>query len=279
MKKVFLLLMVGMVSSATGLDANAEGAPSYSMTKEEALEMYSEIFSFERIAREVDTGTTYRLAKDLSEVTADHVLGALLRKNASMVHYLLGQTGISETEKQEALQDPSFPEAYVEALRRDDTFTDIWLGVVHRHLVAQGGGLANYSPAPKQRISEDEVIKIAVRFVYPDLMNEDGSIAAHVCSGLNGLYDYPHRNPQIEALAYSALSRRYDGESSEMGNVIPRALRLANQLDLSTDKDVALRRAQGLVWGALFSAPEFRRTIQVEYERIGHLLGLDIAGK
>lgn len=80
----------------------------------------------------------------------------------------------------------------------------------------------------------------------------------------------------VEALVYSAIASELHVDDSPVQRRIQYALELARDLGLSTDEEVAIARAQGVVWAVLKESPEFRKALSRQYRRVGVLLPISI---
>ncbi|MCG8459546.1 MAG: hypothetical protein MI919_24975 [Holophagales bacterium] len=121
-----------------------------------------------------------------------------------------------------------------------------------------------------------ELLRIAVRLVYPDKILGDGTFQVHICTAFHGLEDLEARDPYLEALAYSALVREIRRQPSPLLRRVSAAAKQAEDLRLTGDESVVLSRAQGVVWGALLGSSELRAALRREHERVGHLLPISI---
>ncbi|HEX8903814.1 MAG TPA: hypothetical protein VF771_03175 [Longimicrobiaceae bacterium] len=167
---------------------------------------------------------------------------------------------------------------YDSLLRHDSAYNAAITATAGRYLASRGKSLAGYDPArPLPVVSMDEVVRVAVRFFYPDVIQPDGTILTHVCVNLNGVRDLrgPH-HPALEAFLFDAIFQATDpgmpleAEWKRIGAEMNRA-------GLSGDTTVLLGRAQGFFWSRMEPSPVLRQTIRAEYERRRDFLPFVIA--
>jgi hypothetical protein len=230
----------------------------------EVKALYPELFVAERTKR----GS---VSVDVAAPPETHPLAGLLRDGEYVVQYLHGLNGIAADDLRRAAAAPSFPDSYFELLRSDVVFTNAFLEVVHRFLLADGGGIRDYAPAQVRQVELRTALNTAVRFVYPDGIVE-GRLRTHICSAFNGLADLRgDRDVFLEALVYSTIFREVHKESPLMDRILA-ATALAESLDLSTDDATTITRAQGVVWGHLRESDELASFLKEEFDRIGSVL-------
>ena len=193
-----LVTTIAIVGVATAGPAPSRHAASQlSITVSEAKDLYSEIFEFEAIPIPGEGEQTYGISSKLAELDDPHPLASLLQDAGHLVRYMLGETGISMADRRAAAASAEFPGPYLELLKRDERFSSIFLPLVDLHLRQNGGGVEGLPNSGTGDFGTVDVLNVAVRFIYPDGIEPDGSIRAHICSGINGLADMTYRSPFV----------------------------------------------------------------------------------
>jgi hypothetical protein len=140
---------------------------------------------------------------------------------------------------------------------------------LHRSGVPVDPALLN---VPRDTVSLDKVMSVAVRFFYPDTIIDD-RIYTHVCVGLNAVGELPSRNLALEATAFSAIMAQLRlGDSTQMYTDLHSARDLMARLDSPGPDEVRLLRAQGVTWGAMFRSGGLRQVLLAEVQRMSGLL-------
>ena len=167
----------------------------------------------------------------------------------------------------------SLTEEFSRRLAADSQFNAVVLPTIAAHLqrsgVSVGPALLH---ASRDTISLDKAMSVAVRFFYPDRIINDG-IYTHVCTELNAVKDLPSRNLAFEATVFAAIMAQLRlGESTEMYTDLHSARVLMARLDAPGPEEVRLKRAQGVMWGAMFQSAGLREVLLAEVQRMNGLL-------
>ncbi len=168
---------------------------------------------------------------------------------------------------------------FVRRLAADSQFNSIAVpaiaGYLRRHAVPVS------LPVPAARIDTipvESAVAVAVRFFYPDFIMQ-GHIMTHVCSVFNAVRELAHRNPALEALAYSAImGDLLRGDSSRIGADFGPATELMNSLDSGAPDSVRLARAQGAMWAAMARSTRLREVLMAEADRSRDALPFVLSG-
>lgn len=257
-----------------GSAVHAEG---FFLTVDEIKGFYPEIFDARPNRVPGSDALRGTVSVDIAEVPEGNPLAPLITENPHLIRYVLSSRSLAEEDLQAAVRMSDFPGYYFELLRNDAAFNSTFLEIVDRYLRGRGGGVPDYQGRSGRRVAFDDVLDTAVRFVYPSFIDEEGNVGAQICSGINGLADLAlEPDPFLEALVYSAIAAELHVGDSPVQKKISYALALARDLSLSTDEEIALARAQGVVWAVLKESPEFRESLRRQYERIGVLLPISI---
>ena len=265
------IIIALLLACAVGLQAETHGP---TLTPDEVRGYYRDLFVIEKVQRPGSDGPV--VSTEVAELPADHPLADLTSNFLFLLEYILKLAEVPDEVENAALADLSFPDSYLAALRQDDAFDAAVFEIVSRFMRGNGGVVQDSTPAPVRTFSEAQLLRVAVRFIYPDNLSANGNIGVHYCSVFNGLSDLKVRDPYLEALAYSAIIEELHLEPSSLVAGVSASLKLAKELELSGEESIVLSRVQGLVWGDLMRSAEFRSMLQREYERVGYLLPISI---
>lgn len=277
------LIAPASAEAAPGLHADAvrrAALPADTLTVDEVKRSYDEIFAVERDGQ----GRTYfALGEGEPVLPADHPLADLVRGNEFFFSYIIRNwTGLDDGAMAAFASDAAvFPENVYAALREDSLLSRVFLPIVARFLESRGGKLIGYQAGDEPTaVPMERALNVAVRFFYPDGVEDDGSLTAHVCVGINGLLDLEGpRDPYLEALAYLAINKEM--LDSRYG-VVERFLEVykeVNALALSTDDETKVVRAQGAMWAGMQGSSELRTALLEEESRITAWLPIRIEGR
>ena len=122
-----------------------------------------------------------------------------------------------------------------------------------------------FKDRPKLAISQLQTY--AAKFFYPDSIRPDGSIQTHICVGFNGFRDATRaRNLMLEAVAYSVINEHVMIPRDPLLHVLDSGLEMCSLLNLSSDNNVKLLRAQGVVWAVAAQNAYLRSILQQMYD-------------
>jgi len=132
----------------------------------------------------------------------------------------------------------------------------------------------------RRRVPVDTAVKVATRFFYPDILTPAGEIWTHVCTVINAVRELPRRDPALEALAFSAISKDIMLENSRIEPDFRPARRLINELDSpGATKEVRLSRAQGVMWATMARSALLRDLLMAEAAREREILPFELEGR
>lgn len=167
-----------------------------------------------------------------------------------------------------------------EGIVNDAAFNDVVLPAIAAYLRASGVPVdPEIALPPKRAIAMDTIVKRAVRFFYPDILDATG-IHTHVCTQLNAIRELPERDPALEAMAFSAIMTDLQRDSSVIEHDFSAAIARMKELDAPGAADsVRLRRAQGVMWGLMSESTELRTLLAAEARRESAILPFVITAR
>ncbi|GEM_PF-4663163 len=136
-----------------------------------------------------------------------------------------------------------------------------------RYLYSKGYKIEGFSPGEIKEYTMDEILPIAVRFVYPSEILKDGRIRLHICAFINALKDYRERNLLLEGFVFQVIMGRQRGEKGNVLGNLKRYVDLVRSLKFSPGNERELYRAQGALWMLLLRDKYFRDAFVRAYEK------------
>jgi hypothetical protein len=225
---------------------------------------YDDIFAFE--IKKIDGRTFYTML--VKTLPPSDPLAGFVNVHDLFLNYLQ----VNGAKCGDLLTDGVSPEEFqagcLDRMRSSTAIDAALLPALDRYLRGRSGGLEGYQSGPPASITMDELMRVAVRFFYPDTVLPDGSIQAHVCVGLNGMKDLPEpRRLAVEAFAADVILHDMKSPKHPLQDEFSDALQRVIKLGLSSDPEVRLTRVQGALWGSLAQSRRLRRTLRREYDR------------
>lgn len=164
-------------------------------------------------------------------------------------------------------------------LLRDTLFNALAMRAAAAYLGETGSRLAGPRPTVTPRIVRlDDVMRLAVRFFYPDAVLPSGMVQGHVCVGINGVKDFGRgRDVPVEAFIYSAINRELARGSSPLWAEFVQVLREINRMALSSDTTTRVARAQGAMWARMAQSALLREALLREFRERRAALPFEIA--
>ena len=262
---MLLILAISLIASPTEI------------TVEQIKDDYATIFSASMYT--VEGGRFVVNELGVNELPTDHLLAELTNRHTRFLEYLIQHgTGITFEQKKILWADSlHFGENFIALLEEDSTFNANFLPVVDTYLAARDIELVGYESVPQKRaVSIEEATNVAIRFFYPDAI-QDGTIISHVCLGINGIKDLEGgRDIVLEAFAFSTIFENLEKPEYKLRREWERAKGLMNRLNLSSDEDIRLIRAQGVMWGHMYQSEGLRQALLDGSRRMAEVLPFKI---
>jgi hypothetical protein len=252
--------------------------PADTISTSELHTLYARIFRPER--GEYEGQFYYSLSVDADSLLPEHPLTGFVRENEHFLLYLaLHATQPSFTELVE--DEPSLfllKQRYQQRTVADPVFSRVIAPTLARYLSRHNIVLAGVEvPAAVPEHDLRTVIDVAARFFYPDAVLPDGRLQSHICVGVNGMLDYVgERDLVLEAFAFSAVFRDLLASKHDVEQDYRKAKALMNSMNLSSDPQVRLARAQGVMWGAMVGSERLRSVLLEEVQHKQSYLPLAI---
>jgi hypothetical protein len=135
-------------------------------------------------------------------------------------------------------------------------------------------GLISFTGQSKKNFTLEQMKAIAVRNIFPQRMTETGKPAIKICVAGEGFEDYPARDNLLEAFLFESVFNGFT--EGKLGKKIEEFMNTIPKLNLSTDNDTALKRAQGALWWLLFQDKEFEKILLDNYKNKKDYLPFEI---
>lgn len=232
----------------------------------DARSLYSDLFAVS-VSDSRSGQNTFVVVRALP---ADHPLSVVARDHERLLMFLL--TNYSDIDFQH-LRRSTVQEAsrYLTAsIRKSDRLASVMLPLVVPILQKRGDTVEGIRPPAPRVISLSNITRIAARFFYVDEITPDGKARARICVGVNGLLEAPFpRDPLLEAIAYSAIMRDWEGDRVVMPD-FTRTLRQLKQTSSQGDRDTALSRARAAMFAEMSKSAPLADILKKEVARTSH---------
>ncbi len=253
---MFTLLLIGLQSNP--------------LTAFDKKEVEEEMMSRLSLNHEVYQGRDMYSIKIIKDIESDAILPGLcndfLIENFFYVDYLVKDLFFSFLEnKDQSIQEPDrVIDQYKKYLEKNKKLLIPIISLFASYLKAKGHVIGAMEDLPKEKISLADLKAVAVRNILPKL-SDDGSIIYKLCVAGEGFMDYEKRNAQLEAFTFETIFNESKDRSLKL--VLKKCSQVVERLNLSTEKDIALKRAQGVLWGLLFTDADFQKLLINQYNK------------
>jgi hypothetical protein len=120
---------------------------------------------------------------------------------------------------------------------------------------------------PKDSISMDKLLNVAVKYFSILKITEDGYYAGKVCTGLNDIKKTEKvRKPQLEAFCFSSIMKYYQGTEFNMYDEFVKSIKELYKINLGVDRSERLLRAQGAMYFLMRNSENLKKMLRSEYE-------------
>lgn len=146
--------------------------------------------------------------------------------------------------------------------KHDENYMESIARLFGLYLLAKDQEISDFTDIPKKSFTLHDLKATAVRFFFPVKVTEDGKIGTRICVTGEGFRDYSDRNIDFEAFTFDAIfSDLKKKEESFLLSRIQEYNKLAVALELSTDEQVLLTRAQGFMWAMFYRDKDLENMI------------------
>lgn len=118
----------------------------------------------------------------------------------------------------------------------------------------------------KDSVGIDYVLNIAVKYFAILRITDEGNFSTSICTGFNLIKQTePERNPHIEAFAFSSVIKNLNSEKYNLYSDFVSFVKNIYKLNLGTEKNDRLLRAQGAIFMAMRENSKLRQMLIDEY--------------
>ena len=252
---MFVLLLIGLQSSSlTAFDKTEVDEEIMSR-----LSLYHEVYP------EFD-GYSVKIVRDIkTDAVLPSLCNAFLTENHFYVDYLVKDLVLSFLKNRDrSITEPDrVIDQYKKYLEQNKEQLIPVISLFASYLQGKGHVIKALEKHPKEKISISVLKAVAVRHILPKKLSDDGSVTYKLCVAGEGFADYKKRNAQLEAFTFETIFNASKDGSLEP--VLKKCSQVAARLNLSTETDIALKRAQGVFWGLLFTDTDFEKLLMGQY--------------
>ena len=242
---------------------------------EDLKKEYLEIFQVEVLEHDGRKMVGHKIG----QLPEDHLLSSFVKENYWLLHYLQLNAARIDGKAEAALtgEPDTLSHFYHSSLMNDEEFNAHVLPLVSNYLASRGMKLSGYVPHDKNVLTLDDLIRVAVRFFYPNGVAKDGRIHWQICVGINGLKDFEtERNLTVEAFCYDTIFTTLNSPQRPILDQFKEMIEEVKGLQLSTDDETKIARAQGAVWILLSKNETLKEMLLSAYSRKKDILSFVI---
>lgn len=201
------------------------------------------------------------LIKQVNETNIKSCFSELINSNNMLIDYLLTNfSSNSNYQKLVQLTDSiTLRNSYLLSLKNDSLFNSLMSELVSKTIDKK---------IPKDTISMDKLLNVAVKYFSIIRLTDDGHYAGKVCAGLNDIKKTENeRKPFIEAFSFSSILKHISSEEFSMYDEFVKAIRELYKVNLGLDKGEKLLRAQGAMFFMMRNNENLHKMLISEYEK------------
>lgn len=132
--------------------------------------------------------------------------------------------------------------------------------------------VVNHTQA-KDTVYLDQILNVAVKFFNLTGINAQGAYTGRICVGINPLKNTEKtRSPYLEAFAFDAIINNLSSEIYPFYNYYITAVQKVYKLNLGTNDQDQLLRAQGAVFIQMVDSTDLQQLLKDEYKRKQEIL-------
>jgi hypothetical protein len=149
--------------------------------------------------------------------------------------------------------------AYLNQLKNDSLYNSVMQTWVSKTIEKR---------KPKDKVTEAELLNIAIKFFTITKIDKNGNITGKVCGGLNCIKQTEKvRQPFLEAFTFSSILKNYEGKTYSMLNEFKKGLMQIQSLNLGLDKNEKLLRSQGVMFSYMYNNEKLKSMLIAEFKR------------
>lgn len=205
-------------------------------------------------------GNSY-LSIRVTESNKKSCISEWVNSNPAFFDYLL--SNFSSNANHAALLDLkdsiAIRKKYFDDLKKDSLFNSIMVDLINKTINKK---------TPKDSITMDQLLDIAVKYFSIIRINEDGYYVGKICVGYNDIKKTEkERKPIIEAFAFSSILKHIQSEEFKIYDDFVKSIKELYKINFGIDKEERLLRAQGAMYVLMKNSDQLRKMLKSEYEK------------
>ena len=230
---------------------------SYTQSTCNFIDHYESFIKIEKVQNE----NKEYLIKKIVELRDNTCLTNLVNNNINYLDYLLANfSSNSNNHHLMTIQDSlKLQKTFILLLKSDTLFNTVISDLVSK---------TKDKSVPKDTISLDKLLNIAVKYFSIDGIDEKGKYSGRICAGLNGIQKTEKdRHAQLEAFCFSSIMLNIQGKRFSMLKEFTKSMKELYKLNLGIDNDENLLRAQGAMFIMMRNNENLKNMLIEEYEK------------
>ena len=256
------LLLVALFFSASIVKRNSETIIRLNNTRPDiskGCNIISHYSDFIKISRKSYDGKEY-LSQDIVETPSTNCF-APVTNNTMYINYILTNYSFSQSYS-DGLQNIKdsilLQKQYIDFLQKDTIFNHLMIELISKTI---------NKTLPKDSITMDKMLDMAVKYFSIVGINKDGNYQAKVCTGMNDIKKTEKiKQPLLEAFCFSSIFKNYHGEEFNMMDEMVKSAKQLYKINLGIDVNERLLRAQGAMYFLMRSDDNLIKMLRSEYE-------------
>ena len=157
---------------------------------------------------------------------------------------------------------------HIDYLTKHDTdYIESVIELFSLYLKAGGEQISDFTEKPRKEFTVFDMKSAGIRFIFPFRVAEDGKIATMICVTGLAFQDYVKRDIKFEAFIFDAIFNEIKNKDISLLVKVKKYGKLIRELNLSTNDDDLLKRAQGFMWAQFYSDKDFARMLIESYQK------------
>lgn len=205
------------------------------------------------------------------------VLEDLIKYNSHYIRYLL--KSYVDSKEFKALEPliknkKKLSKKFIEIIFRNKKFIKSYRYLISSYLVSKGAKVKGFK-SPKREVSILRTFNTLSKFFYIHVYKKETGYRGHICIGFNGIEETSlKRDISLEAFCFNTvfnnikISAAFFRDTSEA----------ISDLELGSDREKAILRAQGIMYYEAFKNPGLREILKKEYQQRKSYLPFTIKG-
>ena len=216
-------------------------------------------------------------SQNIKEQPKGGVLEDFIKYNSYYIQYLLkSYVDNKEFKALESLMKnkKKLNRKFIKIIFRNKRFTNSYRYLISSYLVSKGAKVKGFK-SHKREVSTLRALNTLSKFFYIHVYKKKTGYRGHICIGINGIEETSlKRDISLEAFCFNTVfsniktSITFFRDTSES----------ISDLELGSDKEKAILRAQGIMYYEAFKNPSLREILKKDYQKRKSYLPFTIKG-